>query len=90
MSEATVERRLVPDRLDQPLWRRLMRWETLLAAIAIAVFGLNSVASPYFLDPWALSDLTFTFTEKGLIARRVRPLRRCDHGAGFHAHGYGG
>jgi rhamnose transport system permease protein len=68
MSETTVERRLVPDRLDQPLWRRLMRWETLLAAIAIAVFGLNSVASPYFLDPYALSDLTFTFTEKGLIA----------------------
>ena len=68
MSETTVERRLVPDRLDQPLWRRLMRWETLLAAIAIAVFALNSFASPYFLDPWALSDLTFTFTEKGLIA----------------------
>jgi ribose/xylose/arabinose/galactoside ABC-type transport system permease subunit len=45
-----------------------MRWETLLAAIAIAVFALNSFASPYFLDPWALSDLTFTFTEKGLIA----------------------
>src|SRR4029077_4793050 len=57
-----------PDRLDHPLWRRLMRWETLLAAIAIAVFALNSFASPYFLDPWALSDLTFTFTEKGLIA----------------------
>jgi rhamnose transport system permease protein len=68
MSEATVEWRLVPDHLDQPRWRRLMRWETLLAAIAIAVFALNSVASPYFLDPWALSDFTFTFTEKGLIA----------------------
>ncbi|TIV23804.1 MAG: ABC transporter permease, partial [Mesorhizobium sp.] len=24
--------------------------------------------SPYFLDPWSLSDLTFNFTEKGLIA----------------------
>jgi rhamnose transport system permease protein len=68
MSETTVERGLLPDRLDQPLWRRFMRWETLLAAIAIAMFALNSVASPYFLDPWALSDLSFTFTEKGLIA----------------------
>jgi rhamnose transport system permease protein len=68
MSETTVERRLLPDRLDQPLWRRFTRWETLLAGIAIAIFALNSVASPYFLDPWALSDLTFTFTEKGLIA----------------------
>ena len=53
-----------------------MRWETLLAAIAIAIFALNSVASPYFLDPLALSDLTFTFTEKGLIALR--------HGASYH------
>ena len=74
MSETTVERRLLPDRLDQPLWRRFMRWETLLAAIAIAIFALNSVASPYFLDPWALSDLTFTFTEKGLIALAMAPL----------------
>ncbi|CDX16643.1 AI2 transporter; membrane component of ABC superfamily [Mesorhizobium sp. ORS 3324] len=29
---------------------------------------MNSFASPYFLDPWSLSDLTFNFTEKGLIA----------------------
>ncbi|TIX65115.1 MAG: ABC transporter permease, partial [Mesorhizobium sp.] len=29
---------------------------------------VNSFASPYFLDPWSLSDLTFNFTEKALIA----------------------
>src|SRR5690606_10519542 len=28
----------------------------------------NSLASPYFLNVWSLSDLTFNFTEKGLIA----------------------
>jgi rhamnose transport system permease protein len=74
MSETTAQRRLLPDRLDQALWRRFIRWETLLAVIAIAIFALNSVASPYFLDPWALSDLTFTFTEKGLIALAMAPL----------------
>ena len=36
--------------------------------MALAIFVANSLASPYFLDAWALSDLTFSFTEKGLIA----------------------
>ena len=29
---------------------------------------MNSYLSPYFLDPWNLSDATFNFTEKALIA----------------------
>ena len=29
---------------------------------------MNSFLSPYFLDPWNLSDATFNFTEKALIA----------------------
>jgi rhamnose transport system permease protein len=68
MRERWVDRGPIPDRLHETAWRKLMRWEMLLAAIAVTVFLLNSAASPYFLDPWALSDLTFTFTEKGLIA----------------------
>lgn len=36
--------------------------------MAIGVFVLNSVASPYFLDAWNLSDATFNFTEKAMIA----------------------
>jgi rhamnose transport system permease protein len=40
----------------------------LLVLIAVAIFVVNSFASPYFLDPWSLSDLSFNFTEKGLIA----------------------
>ncbi|MGE3832422.1 MAG: ABC transporter permease, partial [Parvibaculaceae bacterium] len=43
-------------------------WETLLVLVAVAIFIANSFASPYFLDPWSLSDLTFNFTEKGIIA----------------------
>ncbi|WP_299480574.1 ABC transporter permease [uncultured Roseibium sp.] len=48
--------------------RFLASWELLLLGVAIAVFILNSFASPYFLDPWNLSDATFNFTEKAMIA----------------------
>jgi len=68
MSETTAPSRRVPDRLRRPPWARLMTWDALLLALALAIFAINSFASPYFLDPWSLSDLTFTFTEKGLIA----------------------
>ena len=60
--------RHIPDRLDRPLSSAIFSWETLLVVIAVAIFAVNSFASPYFLDPWSLSDLTFNFTEKGLIA----------------------
>jgi rhamnose transport system permease protein len=43
-------------------------WESLLLIVLAAVFTINSFASPYFLDPWNLSDATFNFTEKALIA----------------------
>ncbi|TIW85834.1 MAG: ABC transporter permease, partial [Mesorhizobium sp.] len=46
----------------------IFSWEALLVVVAIAIFAINSFASPYFLDPYSLSDLTFNFTEKGLIA----------------------
>ncbi|MGE3832450.1 MAG: ABC transporter permease, partial [Parvibaculaceae bacterium] len=59
--------RHVPDRLDSPLRSAIFSWETLLVLVAVAIFIANSFASPYFLDPWSLSDLTFNFTEKGII-----------------------
>ena len=40
----------------------------MLAAVAIAIFIANSFASPHFLDPWNLSDATYNFTEKAMIA----------------------
>ncbi|WP_292271966.1 ABC transporter permease, partial [Mesorhizobium sp.] len=52
----------------KPLSSAIFSWEALLVVIAILIFAVNSLASPYFLDPWSLSDLTFNFTEKGLIA----------------------
>lgn len=58
----------IPDRLKSPLERRLKSWETLLLAVAVAIFVFNSFASPYFLNAWNLSDATFNFTEKAMIA----------------------
>jgi rhamnose transport system permease protein len=45
-----------------------LRWETMLAAVFIAGFVLFSVVSPYFLDVDTLSDATFNFTERALVA----------------------
>ena len=66
MSDAV--HRNVPDRLDNPLRSAVFSWEALLVVVAIAIFVINSLASPYFLNAWSLSDLTFNFTEKALIA----------------------
>ena len=66
--ESAPAGRHIPDRLDRPLRSIIFSWEALLMAIAIAIFAVNSFASPYFLNAWALSDLTFNFTEKALIA----------------------
>ncbi|NTG50476.1 ABC transporter permease [Agrobacterium rhizogenes] len=68
VSEATTEKRSIPDRLGTPFKRILASWEVLLFGVAIAIFIFNSLASPYFLDPYNLSDATFNFTEKAMIA----------------------
>ena len=60
--------RFIPDRLQSPLQSRVKSWETLLVAVAIGIFVANSFASPYFLNAWNLSDATFNFTEKAMIA----------------------
>ncbi|MBZ9796783.1 ABC transporter permease [Mesorhizobium sp. ES1-4] len=67
MSDVPAPRH-IPDRLDKPFSSAIFSWEALLIMVAVAIFTINSFASPYFLDPYSLSDLTFNFTEKGLIA----------------------
>lgn len=59
---------VVPDRLESRAATMLKSWETLLIFVALAVFVANALASPYFLNPWNLSDATFNFTEKAIIA----------------------
>ncbi|EJC85438.1 permease component of ribose/xylose/arabinose/galactoside ABC-type transporter [Rhizobium leguminosarum bv. trifolii WSM2297] len=65
---STPEKRVIPDRLGTPFRRIAASWEVLLFAVAILIFIFNSLASPYFLDAWNLSDATFNFTEKAMIA----------------------
>ncbi|MBS1302720.1 ABC transporter permease [Loktanella sp. SALINAS62] len=67
LSEHTTGRH-IPDRLRSPLEARLKSWESLLLLVAIAIFVANSFASPYFLNAWNLSDATFNFSEKAMIA----------------------
>lgn len=66
-----------PNTLSSPLNRYLFRWESFLLLVTFLVFVLNSVASPYFLDPWNLSDATFNFTEKAIIALPMALLIIC-------------
>jgi rhamnose transport system permease protein len=68
MSDAVHSPRAIPDRLDNPLRSAIFSWEMMLVLVAVAIFVVNSFASPYFLNAWSLSDLTFNFTEKALIA----------------------
>lgn len=68
MSDTSLPMRHIPDRLNSRAFRVIRSWETLLLAVAVAIFVVNSFASPYFLNAWNLSDATFNFTEKAMIA----------------------
>ncbi|RFB84710.1 branched-chain amino acid ABC transporter permease [Rhizobium leguminosarum bv. trifolii] len=68
MTSSAPEKRVIPDRLGTPFRRIAASWEVLLFAVAVLIFVFNSLASPYFLDAWNLSDATFNFTEKAMIA----------------------
>ena len=68
MNETRHRQHIVPDRLESRAAAIGKSWETLLIGVALAVFVANALASPYFLNPWNLSDATFNFTEKAMIA----------------------
>jgi rhamnose transport system permease protein len=46
----------------------LLRWEAMLALVLVLEFAGFSTLSPYFLSVDTLSDATFNFTERALIA----------------------
>jgi rhamnose transport system permease protein len=46
----------------------LLRWESMLAAVLVIEFVLFSTISPYFLSIDTLSDATFNFTERAIVA----------------------
>ena len=59
------------------LFKRLWSWEFFLLLITVLAFIVNSFTSPYFLDPWNLSDATFNFTEKAIVALPLALLIIC-------------
>lgn len=68
MPQPAQNPRIIPDKLGTPIRRIMASWEVLLLGVAILIFIANSLASPYFLNAWNLSDATFNFTEKAIIA----------------------
>ncbi len=48
--------------------RVLLRWESVLAAVLVLEFVLFASISPYFLSVDTLSDASFNFTERALVA----------------------
>lgn len=46
----------------------MLRWETILLGLLALVIIVNTWISPYFLDVYNLSDATFNFSEKAIIA----------------------
>jgi len=49
-------------------WQRLARWESVLTVFLCCDLIINAGLSPYFLNVWTLSDATFSFTEKAIVA----------------------
>jgi rhamnose transport system permease protein len=47
---------------------RLLRWESMLAVVLIVEFVFFASTSAYFLDVWTLSDASFNFTERAIVA----------------------
>lgn len=43
-------------------------WETALALVLIVEFVVFASVSPHFLNVWTLSDATFNFTERAIVA----------------------
>jgi rhamnose transport system permease protein len=65
---ATAPRAQIADK-EAFRWSTLfLRWEFILAVLLLGVMVMGTVISPYFLDIWTLSDATFNFSEKAIIA----------------------
>jgi rhamnose transport system permease protein len=49
-------------------WRHMARWEIVLTVFLCCDMIINARMSPYFLNVWTLSDATFSFAEKAIVA----------------------
>ena len=50
------------------LAQKFLRWESMLAVVLAIEFVLFANLSPYFLDVYTLSDASFNFTERAIVA----------------------
>ena len=64
----TPVRQAIADRAPRSLADALLRWESILVLLLAAVIIGNTIISPYFLDIYNLSDATYNFSEKALVA----------------------
>ena len=62
------QRQAVADAAPRRLSDWLLRWETILVALLVLVIVGNTAISPYFLDIYNLSDATYNFAEKAIVA----------------------
>lgn len=68
-SSAAEDRSIrVADSPDRGLADHLLGWEVILAFLLLAVFVINSLTTPWFLDIYNLADATYNFSEKAIIA----------------------
>jgi rhamnose transport system permease protein len=63
-----AKRAVVADRAPRSLLDYLLRWESILVLLLVAVVAGNTAISPYFLDIYNLSDATYNFSEKAIVA----------------------
>lgn len=64
----TPKRAAVADAAPPSLTEWLLRWESILVVLLVAVIIGNTAISPYFLDIYNLSDATYNFSEKAIVA----------------------
>ena len=69
-----TQRYHVLDRPPASLSGFLLRWEVILVGLLLVVIAVNTAISPYFLDIYNLSDATFNFSEKALLALAMELL----------------
>ena len=63
-----TQRYSVLDRPPASLTAFFLRWEVILVGLLLMVVAVNTAISPYFLDVYNLSDATFNFSEKAILA----------------------
>ncbi len=61
-------RQAIADAAPRKMSDWLLRWETILVGLLIVVIAGNTAISPYFLDIYNLSDATYNFSEKAIVA----------------------